>query len=158
MSKFFNVVLVLALIVGFGVSVAASKGLLSIGIWSRSTDSRVVQSIELSQDVTLIRLGNEGMKKVESGTEVFGWKVPGTNRADFIQYSYKAALGIDGREVKIEKVGDKTFRVSIPAFKFLGHSDEEFKTVVEDNGVLSFVTADIDKAEAIDARICFTFP
>lgn len=149
-SKLLNVVLALALLVGFGVSVAAAKGYLSIGVWSRSQDSRIVQSVELSQDVTLVRLGNQGIKEVRKGTTIFGWTVPGTSEVSYIRYSYKAALGIDGRDVTITKVNDSTYRITIPKFVFLGHSDESFETVVDDNGVLSFVTADIDKEKAIN--------
>jgi len=39
--------------------------------------------------------------------------------------------------------------VTIPSFKILGYNDPEFKTVVEDDGALSFVTAEVDTAEAV---------
>lgn len=53
-------------------------------------------------------------------------------------------LGVDGAQVNVEKIADKKFRVSVPEFVFLGHSDVSFETVVEQDGVISFLTPEID--------------
>ena len=45
--------------------------------------------------------------------------------------------------------GDKAFIVTIPDFIFIGHNNEEFKIAVEDNGVLSFVTPEVDTVALI---------
>lgn len=45
--------------------------------------------------------------------------------------------------------GEKRFQITIPAFKFIGHDKAEFKTVVEQSGVLSWATPEIDTAKAI---------
>ena len=39
--------------------------------------------------------------------------------------------------------------MTIPNFKILGYNDPEFKTVVDEDGALSFVTAEVDTAEAV---------
>lgn len=119
-------------------------------VWSSSTDTQVVQSVELRQDVTLLRLGIQGIRMDETGSHIGSWKIPGTGRSIYLQYKYTAMLGLDGSQVTIEKIGDKHYRVNIPEFKFLGHSDASFETAVEDGGVISFVTPDIDTTETIN--------
>jgi hypothetical protein len=75
--------------------------------------------------------------------------IPGSERASFLQYSFNAKLGVEGKDVQIAPKGEKGLLISIPRFIFIGHSNESFQTVVETNGVLSFTTPEIDTAEVI---------
>ncbi|RYN14465.1 hypothetical protein PG2006B_0646 [Bifidobacterium animalis subsp. animalis] len=77
-------------------------------------------------------------------------ELPGTERAQFIQYSFDAKLGFDGKNVVIKAAGNNTFDVAIPEFKFIGYDHPEYQTVVEQNGALSFGTPQIDTAEMIN--------
>ncbi|MCV5968550.1 hypothetical protein, partial [Lactococcus petauri] len=61
-----------------------------------------------------------------------------------------AKLGIEGKDVTIEHTGEDALLISIPEFIFIGHDDESFRTVVEDNGVISGVTPEIDTVEMIN--------
>ncbi|MSS46705.1 hypothetical protein FYJ43_11925 [Cutibacterium sp. WCA-380-WT-3A] len=85
----------------------------------------------------------------EQAKTIGGHEVWGTKKTEFIQYGYDAQLGIDGTAVIITRKDPTHIKVTVPPFKFTGHSNEEFKKAAEDNGAISFVTADIDAAKAI---------
>ncbi|WP_371177157.1 hypothetical protein ABYF34_00890 [Buchananella felis] len=136
------------------ISIVASLVVLGLAVFGatqlfpyfnrQSADERVVQSLTLEDDVVLLRLGVQGIATEKVDASFLGMSIPGSAKNHFLQYDYSAMLGIDGGDVKVEKTGDKRFKLSIPAFEFLGHSDAEFKTIVEDNGVISFITPDVD--------------
>lgn len=116
---------------------------------SDAADERVVQSIAREEQVVLLSLGIQGIREDSNRLRVRNLDLPGTARVQYIQYDYRAKLGIESKDVKVETAGNDKYKVTIPAFEFLGHSDAHFKTVVEDNGALSFFTDDIDTAAAI---------
>ncbi|TLP74230.1 hypothetical protein [Nesterenkonia sphaerica] len=64
-------------------------------------------------------------------------------------YTYRAKLGIEGGEVSITETGENQYSVSVPEFVFIGHNNVDFNTVIEDDGVLSWVTPRIDTATAL---------
>ncbi|AQX15826.1 MULTISPECIES: hypothetical protein [Tessaracoccus] len=68
-----------------------------------------------------------------------------------MQYAFSAKLDIDGRDVRIVPVGEKKYRISIPEYIFIGHSNEDFRLVAENNGVLSFITPENDPVEMINS-------
>jgi hypothetical protein len=76
--------------------------------------------------------------------------VPGSTEMVFLQYNFTAKLGIDGEKVQVKKAGDGEYVVSIPEFIFIGYDKPTFKVAVEDGGVLSWVTPDVDKVEMIN--------
>lgn len=141
-------VLVVGLVAG-GMFVANLSVDEPLAVETESSNSQVVRSIKLSQDVVLLSLGIQGIAEENIRSTIFGQPVPGSGRTTFLQYSYDAKLGIDGRSVTITETGEDAFRISIPEFVFLGHNNAEFQTVVEDNGVISFVTPEIDTADVI---------
>lgn len=105
--------------------------------------------MERRADVVLVSTATQGLHTVERNAKFFKWNVPGSKRTTILQYSFNAQLGIDGGAVKIEEAGPNKFTVTIPNFKILGYNDPEFKTVVDEDGALSFVTAEVDTAEAV---------
>lgn len=115
----------------------------------QSTNTQVVKAVEREEQVVLLSLGIQGLVEKSSAGQVFGVKVPWTNRTQFVQYSYKAKLGIEGKDVSVRETGEHSYTVHIPDFIFIGHSDEEFKTAVEDNGVLSWTTQPLDAASTV---------
>lgn len=117
---------------------------------SKSTDTQVIRAMEQTKEVSLLRLGITGVKSRENKSHFFNMEIPGTERAQFIQYSFDAKLGFDGKDVVIEPVGDNTFDVTIPEFKFIGYDHPEYRTIVEQNGALSFGTEQIDTANMIN--------
>ncbi len=106
----------LLLIAGGAFSSLCITGFFTAGISTDTRDTKTVESFEFKQDITLV------------------------------------SLGINGTQVNIMKTGEHSYSVSIPAFEFMGmkfsNQDGEgpFKKIDTANGILSFVTADIDES------------
>jgi hypothetical protein len=49
----------------------------------------------------------------------------------------------------VTETGTDAYSIAIPAFDVIGFSEPEFKVAVADDGVLSWVTEDIDQAALI---------
>lgn len=145
--------LVLAFLLAFGVfTVVKNLGWLSpFGIASESHDSQVIRAIERTQEVSLLRLGIQGIKEKSQSREFFGKGIPQTEKSLFLQYNFDAKLGIDGAAVEVTKTGKNTYLISVPEFIFIGYDDPSFKVAVEDGDFLSWITPDIDEAETINA-------
>jgi len=142
----------LIFMVALGVfTVARNAGLLSIvGINSQSNDSQVIQAIERTQEVSLLGLGIQGIKNKDESFKIFGKSMPFTGKTMFVQYNFKAKLGVNGAEVKVTKTDENTFLVSVPEFIFIGFDQPKFKIAVEDGDVLSWATPDIDQMEVVN--------
>lgn len=109
----------------------------------------VIMAVERREEIVLLSTATEGLHTVQSEGRIFKWPLPRSVRTNILQYSFNAKLGIDGRDVSIREISEDQFRVTIPEFKTIGFSEPTFKTVHRSDGVLSFVTEDIDTAEAI---------
>lgn len=121
------------------------------GTESDSSNTQIVNSITREEQVVLLSLGIQGISTKNANATFMGHQVPGTERATFLQYSFNAKIGIDGKDVKIAQSGDKEYLVSIPRFIFLGHSNEAFQVAAEGNGALSWATPEIDTVEMINS-------
>ncbi|MCA0294331.1 MAG: hypothetical protein LCH96_03255 [Actinobacteria bacterium] len=139
-------------------SLALGGTLASLAVWavrppavleveSESLNTQVINSVSLKEQVVLMSLGIQGIDKKSQHSQFLGVDIPGSDRASFLQYSFTAKLGIEGKDVRISQTGDKKFLISVPRFIFIGRSNEKFELVVEDNGVLSFVTPTIDAVD-----------
>lgn len=117
---------------------------------SDARNTQIVDSIVRTEQVVLLSLGIQGVSEETGKSKIFGVNVPGSSRASFVQYAFSAKLGIEGEDVEITKTGETEYLVSIPEFVFIGHDDESFRLVAENNGVLSFVTPEIDSVEMIN--------
>lgn len=144
--------LFLAMILAIGAfTVVKNLGWLSpLGIKSESHDSQVIQAIERTQEVSLLSLGIQGIKQEDKCAEAFGKCIPGTGETVFLQYNFTAKLGIDGAEVAVTKTGKDAYQISVPKFISIGFDQPTFKVAVEDGGVLSWVTPDIDTTEVVN--------
>ena len=142
----------LAFLLAIGAfSVAKNQGWLSpFGIESETHDSQVIEAIERTQEVSLLSLAIEGIKEQHQSREIFGRSIPGTGESTFIRYNFRAKLGIDGAKVKVTKTGENAYLISVPEFIFIGYHKPNFKVAVEDGGLLSWVTPDIDKLEMVN--------
>ena len=140
--------LILGLIVGtaFGSAANVAK-LLPFGVDHEEQNSQVVNAITRQEKVVLLKLGMQGIASKSVQSTILGVDVPGTARALYLQYNYSAMLGIDGSAVTVTPETENTYRINVPAFEFLGHSDVEFKKAIEKNGIISLVTPEIDVAE-----------
>lgn len=142
----------IAIVIGAVLGAAALWGvgrLSGTGPWSEHLDQQVVRSVNFDQKVTVMTLGIQGMREVDAGREILGVTIPGTAQTSYLVYSYDAALGFDGSKADIEQTADHAYTISVPAFEFLGHSNEDFKPAIIDGGALSFLTPDESEADAI---------
>lgn len=116
---------------------------------SVTTDSRVVESIQREEKIVLLALGIQGIERKEDATKIGGFTIPGSAKVSYFQYKYDAQLGLNGKSVTVEKTGDTEYTITVPDFEFLGFNNPRFEVAVEDNGVVSFITPDIDESAAI---------
>ncbi|AQP43569.1 hypothetical protein [Tessaracoccus flavus] len=113
-------------------------------------DSRTVASLSREEQVVLLSLGIQGIAERNEKSSVFGFDVPGSGRATFLQYEFNAKLGLEGKDVTIEPTGEDSFRITIPEFVFIGHDNPNFRLAAEDNGVLSWITPEADTVDMIN--------
>lgn len=78
---------------------------------------------------------------------MWGIDVPASGKVTFLPYSFKAKLGIDGKGVKIAKAGEKSFRVTVPRFIFIGHDELHFEDMVEAGEPLSGTAQKINQSK-----------
>lgn len=142
------VVVVVALLAFAGLK--AMPSLMASGSESEGRDSRIIESISRKEQVVLLSLGIQGISEKSGKSTFLRIDVPGSKRASFLQYSFNAKLGVEGRDVRILQTGDKKFLISVPEFIFIGHENEDFRLVAENKGVLSFITPDNDPVEMIN--------
>ena len=128
------------------VGIAASAGV-AAGMFFGAAQERevqVIRSIELEEQVVLVRSGITGLKPEREVKDINGIVVPWSDRSLLLKYEFDTMVGIDGRGVSIVPTGEKSFRVAIPDFILIGTADAEYSVVNENNGVLSFATPEID--------------
>lgn len=118
---------------------------------SETSHTQIINAVERKEQVVLLSLGIQGISEKSAGRSAFfGVEIPGSERASFIQYTFNAKLGIEGKDVDIEQTADGDYLVQIPEFKFIGHDNVSFQLVAENNGVLSWVTPEIDSLEMVN--------
>ncbi|WP_062526642.1 hypothetical protein [Demequina rhizosphaerae] len=140
-------------VAGVGLASAASAyapGLVPWGDTSTSESSLVVTAIERTEEVSLLTLGVEGITSDTTSKELFGITVPGSEKSKYIKYSFDLKLGVDGSQVAIAETGENAFTLTIPEFIVIGNSEPHFETAVEDNGILSWATADVDALDTVN--------
>ncbi|MDY3126662.1 MAG: hypothetical protein SOW59_00815 [Corynebacterium sp.] len=109
--------------------------------------AQVIESVKREEQVVLLSLGIQGLRERGQSTEVFGLRVPGSDRAVFMEYNFDAKLGLEGKDVDVRHTGNNNYEITAPNFIFIGNDDVDFRLVTENNGVLSFVTPEVSQAE-----------
>lgn len=148
---------VLLVVMALGAGIFIGSGGLSVApkvlpeTVTESRSTQIIQAVTREEQVVLLGLGIQGIdvKKAHSKTW-WGEVLPGSERKMLLQYSFTAKIGIEGNDVDIVKVAEDHFIVSIPEFVFIGHDDEHFESAIESNGVLSWVTEEIDPITAVN--------
>ena len=122
------------------------------GMSAETVSSKLINSVTREEQVVLLSLGIQGIdERSEPKSKLLGLvDIPGSGRTKFIEYSFKAKLGLEGKDVAITEIGDGEFLVSFPDFTFIGHDDVNFRLAAEKNGVLSWVTSEVDTVEMIN--------
>lgn len=140
------------MVLGAYLAAGPLNGFMPFGGSSDQVESRtteIVESVTREQQVVLLSLGLEGTEERTTKNEQFYglFEVPGSSRSKFVKYEFTAKLGIEGSAVAIKDLGDKTFKVTLPKFEFLGHDDIVLSLASEKNGALSWVTPELDELE-----------
>lgn len=136
-----------------GLLLLAKSGLLPADFIGRSTDDRneqIITSITREEQISLVRLGIQGIDKQTSQSTIFGMDIAGSEREAFIQYGFDAKLGIEGADVVIRQIGEDKFRLTVPSFIFIGYENVSFESVAESAGVLSWTTPEVDQIDMIN--------
>lgn len=133
----------------------AAFSILSFGSDSESRNTQLVNSITREEQVVLLSLGIQGIADQKENSVLFGKSIPGSERTKFIQYTFNAKLGIEGKDVEIKQTGDGEVLITVPEFIFIGHKDENFRSIAENNGALSWATPEIDSVEMINSILGF---
>ncbi|GFH43470.1 hypothetical protein Hs30E_20210 [Lactococcus hodotermopsidis] len=142
-------IVVTAVVIIGAMFVAKTAGFSPFSTSVTSNSSQVVRYLTKEKQIALVGIGITDVTDDENTSKIFGLKVPGTSKKTFLKSSFEAKLGIDGKNVKITDTGNKTYKIEIPKFIFIGHSNAKFEVAAEKNGVLSFTTAKVDTAEMI---------
>lgn len=147
-AKVLLVVFVALLIAG------AAVGGITVGKFlgaSEERDLQVVRSVQGEEQVILLTAGLTDIKEERDSQTFFGlFDIPLSDRTAFLRYEFDAKFGIDGKQVEIEPLGDKAYRITIPVFTFLGYDNPNFSVATESNGILSWTTPEIDTLEATE--------
>lgn len=121
---------------------------------SEERDVQVVRSVRGEEQVILMTAGLTDIKEERDNQTFFGlFDIPLSDRTTFLRYEFDAKFGIEGKEVKVEPLGDKAYRITIPDFVFLGYDNADFSVATESNGILSWTTPAIDTLEATEALL-----
>lgn len=146
-------VVAVGLVAFFGGGALALKDQLPfekpLEVITESSNEKIVTAVERQEQLVLLSTNVQGLSTETVEREVLGKRVPGTSRTQFVKYTYRAKLGIEGGDVTIEETGENRYLISVPDFIFIGHDNEKFETALEDNGVLSWGTPKIDTAKTI---------
>nr|WP_244652413.1 DUF4230 domain-containing protein [Glutamicibacter sp. FBE19] len=122
-----------------------------------SKNTRVLYSIRNVEEVALLSLGVQEIVNASEDKSLFNVAIPGTTKTSNVQFSFQAKLGIDGQNVKVEDAGSNGYMITIPKFEFIGMENLDIQVLNEENGVLSWVTPDVDKdamlAEVVNADL-----
>ena len=146
------VLVALALAAFGGLTILRNSDFVSpFGISSEGQDTQVIQAVTRTQEVSLLSLAVEGINEErQSNRDVLGLGIPGTGRTAFVRYSSSAKLGLDGEAVSVTKTGANAYRIGIPEFVVIGYDKPKFEVAVEDDGILSWVTPDIDTLDMVN--------
>lgn len=144
---------VVALLTGVLLAFWAMKSFPGLSVFESDSGSRntqIIQAMERKEQVVLLSLGIQGIAEKTGNTRFFGVNIPGSERALFLQYTFNAKLGLEGKDVRIEQTGENDYLLTIPQFKFIGHDKESFRLIAENNGILSWITPEIDPVDMIN--------
>ncbi|MCT9001066.1 hypothetical protein [Microbacterium memoriense] len=143
--------LLVAAVVGVGFS-GALRPFTFAGLFGgiSTQSSEVVKYVLPKQEVALASLRVEGLERADSDGNLMGIRIPAGDRTKLIQYSFDAKIGIDGSAVTISEDGDHAYTLTIPAFIFIGHSNERFEDPIESNGILSWLSAEIEDTDMVN--------
>jgi len=112
---------------------------------------QVVRSVQGEEQVILLTAGlSEDKTQVENSKFMGMITLPGTSRLTYMRVDFDAKYGIEGKDVTISQTGENAYRITIPEFISLGLSDPQISVATEKNGILSWVTPEVDQNAIIE--------
>jgi len=138
----------LAVVVGITLAAAHYFGN-PFDAYGSKKNTRVLYSIKSVEEIALLSLGVQEIENDSEDKSLFNVSIPGTTRTSNVQFSFQAKLGIDGENVEVEDRGGDEYLIKVPEFEFIGMENLDVQVINEENGVLSWVTPDIDKDEML---------
>lgn len=144
---------VLLVITGIGATLVVTALVPWLVPWahkSQSESSLVVTALECTEEVSLLSVGVQGITEARESAILFGFTLPGGDKARFIQYEFDLKLRLDGSQVEIAETGDHSYSLTIPGFIVIGNSQPHSVTAVEDNGIINWATADVDELDTVN--------
>lgn len=153
-----TIIVVLSIVVVFAVGLGV--GAFAVGKYFpghspgetavEKSDTQVLQAVEREQQVVLLSLGIQGIRESRTSQQLFGVDIPGSGRLSLMQYTFTAKLGLEGGAVKVRELKQGGYLVTVPEFVFIGHDKPKFEIPIEKNGVLSWVTPEIEDVQVIN--------
>ena len=116
----------------------------------KDQDTLTIKSLTKEKQIVLVNLGLSEILNEEKSSQLFGKNIVGTNRKKFMQATFDAKLGVDGKDVDITKNGKDSYLITVPKFIFIGYHHPQFKLLDERNGVFSSFTSDISETDMIN--------
>jgi len=78
-----------------------------------------IESIEKVNEVVFLNAGINEIISETKTTQVFGFDVPFSRKTALVILNYTAKFGIKS-SVKVEKIGEKEYKVIVPKFEVIG--------------------------------------
>lgn len=149
------VVVLLLVVVAAAVGLTVGK---TLGA-SETRSTQVIRSIKGEEQVILVTTGvtdvreerGEGLQLGIGDLKLF--TLPGSERSLLVRYEYDAKFGIEGKDVKITRTSDDSYRVDIPEFIYLGFDNPKLSVANEKNGAFSWTTPQIDQGKVVEKAL-----
>ena len=117
---------------------------------TKDQETLTIKSLTKEKQIVLVNLGMSEVFNEEKSSQLFGKNIVGTNRKKFMQATFDAKLGINGKDVDITSNGKDSYSITVPKFIFIGYNNPNFKLLDEHNGAFSSFTSDISETDMIN--------
>ncbi len=114
-----------------------------------------IESIEKVNEVVFLNAGVNEIITETKTTQVFGFDVPFSKKTALVILNYKAKFGIKS-SVKVEKVGENEYKVTVPKFEVIGvelSQDNPYSLYDNHGELLSGTTEDVDTGKLVTNQL-----
>lgn len=154
-KKKFNILSVLLNVVLLGVIAFWVMFFLPKEQKSEIKSSINIESIEKVNEIVFLNAGVNEIITETKTTQVFGFDVPFSKKTALVILNYKAKFGIKSG-VKVEKVGENEYKVTVPKFEVIGvelSQDNPYSLYDNHGELLSGTTEDVDTGKLVTNQL-----
>ncbi len=154
-KKKFNIVSVLLNVVLIAIIAILVMFFLPKEQKSEVKSSINIESIEKVNEVVFLNAGVNEIITETKTTQVFGFDVPFSKKTALVILNYKAKFGIKS-SVKVEKVGENEYKVTVPKFEVIGvelSQDNPYSLYDNHGELLSGTTEDVDTGKLVTNQL-----